>query len=238
MHSVQSVGPANNVLLQVCNYSCFCEVCVRTTDGVCQSIGQVGPWRVVTLEPTQAVDAVQEDEDLEQDWLVDPDCNDLAMQLEVGDHFAILADAEHPQSQGAEFFVLICTKKLHVVEEGCAANGWGGTVERSDEVVEGLYYHQRGAKQNSYILLDGPGPTRILSHLVCAIEFSMKLQKHRQKGGTVVYKLSNEALAKIEAVLRRRGSVQDLENDDSEEEDPDTDHEDPDAESEEDSASE
>ena len=238
MHSVRSVGPANKVLLQVRNYSCFCEVCVRSAGGVCRSVAHASPWRVVTLEPTQATNAVQEDEDLEQDWLVDPDCNDLAMQLEIGDHFAIMADPEHPQSQGAQFFVLICTRKLYVVEDGCAIDGWGGTVERSDEVVEGLYYHQRGAKQNSYVLLDGPGPTRILSHLVCAIQFSMKLQKHRQKGGTSVYKLSDEALAKIEAVLRRRATVEDLEQDDSEEEDLDTDHEDSDAESEEECASE
>lgn len=169
---------------------------------------------------------------------MDPDCNDLAMQLEIGDHFAIMADLEHPGSQGAEFFVLICTKKLYVVEEQCGADGWGGTVERSDEVVEGLYYHQRGAKQNSYVLLDGPGPKKILSHLVCAIQFSMKLQKHRQKGGTSVYNLSDEALAKIEAVIRSRATVEELEHEDSEAEDLDTDHEDPDAESEEDSASE
>lgn len=62
--------------------------------------------------------------------------------------------------------------------------------------------------------------------------------KARQKGGASVYKLSDEALAKIEAVLRRRATVEDLEQDDSEEEDLDTDHKDPDAESEEGCASE
>ena len=43
---------------------------------------------------------------------------------------------------------------MYVVEEEYFTDAWGGVVERSDEVVEGLYYEQNGKTANSYVLLD------------------------------------------------------------------------------------
>ena len=180
----------------------------------------------MTLEPVDGIEAVEEDL-LDQDWLVDADSNDLAMELEIGDHFAILAAPDDPQSNGAKFFVLICTKKLYIVEDDSAVDGWGVTVDKDDEVVEGLYYHQQGARLNSYVLLERPGPARILSHLVCANQFSMNVQRHRQKGGTAVYKLSDGALEKIQEVIQKRAGAAAQDSDASEDE-IDVDHEDSD----------
>ena len=60
----------------------------------------------------------------------------------MGDHFAVYADQLDPNAGGAKFFVLMCTKRMYVVEENGTTDSWSGVFERDDEVVEGLYYHQ------------------------------------------------------------------------------------------------
>lgn len=142
IHSIRSVGPQNNTLLQIRNYSCFCNVCIYGSAGICPSRGCAAPWKFVTLEPIAAEEAIQESEDLEDlEWVPRIGSNDLAAELVMGDHFAVLADAEDPFAQGATFFVLICTKAMYTVEEERSTDSWKGTVDRDDEVVEGLYYH-------------------------------------------------------------------------------------------------
>lgn len=118
MHSVRSVSTHNNVLLEVHDFSCFCLSCVdRTFNSVhCPNMSYVAPWKLVTLQPINAEVAIQESEDLDQDWLAEPDANLLASELQVGDHFAIVADPSHPEADGADFFVLLCTKPMYIVE--------------------------------------------------------------------------------------------------------------------------
>lgn len=96
MHSVRSIGPANNVLLQVRDYSCFCPGCVHGAAEACPNVAYVQPWKLVTLEPIAAEEAIQEEEDLDQEWEADFDSHDQAAGLEVGDHFAIFADPNDP----------------------------------------------------------------------------------------------------------------------------------------------
>ena len=144
---------------------------------------------------------------------MEDDNHDLALALNVEDLFAILADPEDPHSKGAEFFVMLCTKKMYVVEDEILTDPWGGIVERSDEVVEGLYYEQHGLKPNMYVLLDAAGPARVYSHLVFASKFVIQLSRHKQKSNTPVYKLSDAALGKIARVLRDRRKVAALESD-------------------------
>jgi hypothetical protein len=64
MHSMRSVGPNNNVQLQVRNYSCFCQACVHGTLGPCPNTEYAAPWRLVNLQPVGATEAIQEEEDL------------------------------------------------------------------------------------------------------------------------------------------------------------------------------
>jgi hypothetical protein len=104
MHSVRSVGPANNVLLQVRNYSCFCSSCVQGGGEPCPNHKYAEPWKLVALEPVATEEAIQKG-------------------LCVGDHFAIFADPNDPGAQGAEFFVLVCTKTMYVVEEDTLVDG-------------------------------------------------------------------------------------------------------------------
>jgi hypothetical protein len=78
-------------------------------------------------------------------------------------------------------------------------------------------------------LVDSHGPALIYSHLVCASKFAMTLQQHKQKARTSVYKLSDNALSKINLVLQSRARDAALES--SDKEGLDTDHEDPNSES-------
>jgi len=223
------VGPGNNVLLQARNYSCFCESCVGNGREVCPNNKYVAAWKVVTLEPCTNEEAVQEKENLDEEWLAKANSDALAAELEVGDHFAILADTSDPESKGAEFFILLCTKQMFVVQNEVLTDAWGGKVDRADEVVEGLYYEQHGKKLNSYVLVADPGPARVYSHLVCASKFCMKVARYKQKSKTSVYELSDAALAKIERVLQDRKRAEALHSEDDDD-DLDTDHEDPDSE--------
>lgn len=206
VHSVRSIGPSNNVLLEVKDYSCFCASCiVRVNTRIpCPNRAYAGPWTLKTMEPLRGREVVQEVEDLDMVWLAEPDSNDLAFELNVGDHFAVYADPQHPNASGAKFFVLICTKRMYVVEEDGATDSWGGVFDRDEEVVEGLYYHQQGTNQNSYLFKGTAGCARIYSHLVVAHKFSMKLLPHKRKGATSVYQLSTAALAKINAAVMMR----------------------------------
>lgn len=65
----------------------------------------------------------------------------------------MLADPKDPGTNGIEFFVLVCTKTMHLIEEDTFTDDWNGITERGDKVVEGLYYKQQGQRQNLYILL-------------------------------------------------------------------------------------
>lgn len=211
MHSIRSVSHTNNVLLQCRDYSCFCRACVSVhAFGRCPNHLHVAPWKLVTLDPRRADEAVQEEEDLDREWTAAPDSNLLASELLVGDHFAILADRDDPSADGAKFFVLLCTKAMYVVEEETVQDAWGGSMEQGDEVVEGLYYEQHGLAENSYVFLRSVGVARIYSHLVCAHKFSMTLAKHKQKGNTSVYQLSQAALQKIDAVMQSKEFGEDL----------------------------
>jgi hypothetical protein len=42
--------------------------------------------------------------------------------------------------EGVDFFILQCTKKMHIVEEDEKEDVWKGQFESRDEVVEGVMY--------------------------------------------------------------------------------------------------
>ena len=65
IHLVRSVGPSNNVLLEVKDYSCFYVGCVSREEAgnLCPNRAYTGPWTLKTLEPFRPEDTVQEEED-------------------------------------------------------------------------------------------------------------------------------------------------------------------------------
>ena len=114
----------------------------------------------------------------------------------------VLTDLLDPGVNGAEFFVLICTKTMHLVQVERVTNNWDGGADRGNKVVHGLYYHQSSRKQHSYCLIREARPAILLSHLVIASNFTMTLAPHKQKGCVSVYQLTNSALAQITVVVR------------------------------------
>lgn len=215
MHSIRSVTYLNNTLLECRDHSCFCPSCVWGDLGDCPNKLHAQPWRLEQLQPLYNVDAVQDHEEQDPDWEKAPDENVLAANLKVGDHFAVLADPMHPGANSQDFFVLICTKVMHVVEAEQVIDNWGGVADRGDEVVHGIYYHQSGRKQNSYQLLKEPGAAILHSHLVIASNFTMILAPHKQRGGISIYQLSNSTLSHIVEVIKSVREREDLELDEN-----------------------
>ena len=209
MHSVRSVSPFNNVLLEVRDFSCFCEHCVKGTVGICPNIQYVQLWKLETLEPVRAGDAVQEVEEVEHDLSFQLDDNLNAVELQVGDNFAVAAESGN--AEGVEFYILQYTKAMYLEKEDTLTDAWKGVTEMGDEVVEGLYYKQQGKSPKSYVLLRDHGVARIFSHLVCHSKFAMSQLQHKQKRQTSVYCLSDTTLGHIQEIICRRAQLDEME---------------------------
>ena len=103
-----------------------------------------------------------------------------AATLEVGDHFAVLANEG---GNGPEFWILECIETLHVVQEATKEDSWRQTVYQGKQIVIDTYYRQKGKKVTSFVHKDPSRHALIYSHLVLASKFQMPVALHRQKGG-------------------------------------------------------
>lgn len=221
MHSIRSVSHTNNVLLECRDFCCFCPACARHGSGVCLNAAHASPWDLVTLHPLSSTDAVQESEDPDPSWIVETGDNILASECEVGDHFAIVADPANLDDDGAEFYVLQCTKSMHVYHGSSIRDAWDTVIDDGDEILEGYYYRQRGRRKTSYVFLREAGVARVYSHLVCASKFTMTQAPYQQKGKHSVFQLSDSTLSHIEEVLKSRRVQEDLDADSEQEYDED-----------------
>ena len=216
MHSIRSVSHTNNVLLECRDFCCFCPACARGGSGGCTNKQHARPWELVMLQPLSSNDAVQESEDPDPSWIVETDGNILASECQVGDHFAIVADPGNVDDEGAEFYVLQCTKPMYVYHGPSIRDAWNTVTDDGDEILEGYYYRQRGRAPNSYVFLREAGIACIYSHLVVATKFSMTQAPHKQKGKETVFRLSDSALEHIEQVLQSRREQEDMNADEGE----------------------
>ncbi len=110
-HQVKSVG-LDKVSLHVCALSCFCKFCFDGGNGPCDNETYVAPFNLAWLEPCNADDVHADVEfvlKLEIDWKA------LVIIIEVGDHFVVVA--EEGNSEGSDFWILICQESLHAMEE-------------------------------------------------------------------------------------------------------------------------
>jgi hypothetical protein len=210
MHSVRSISHDKPLSIQCRNYSCFCTSCMSTGPGSCPNSSHVEPWRLVTVEPCSVKDVASDSEEVNPDWEIDSGMNTLAAELEIGDCFAILA--EPGNSEKANWFILQCTKPMHLVQEEVKEDAWGNQFDQGDEVVEGLYFQQKGIKENSYIFLRDKGTACVYSHHVCANKFAMVQAQHKQKGNVSVYQLSDTKVAQLKAIVRSRQDMGELED--------------------------
>jgi hypothetical protein len=212
MHCIRSVSHSNHVLLECRDFSCFCDHYYERVPGECSNKSHVSPWKLLTLEPVRSTNAVQETKlEAQQDWTGEADDNYIASQLQVGDNFAV--PAELGNTEGVDFYVVQCTRTMHIVEETSRRDVWDGkVVERGDKIVEGLYYQRKGLSQTSYILLRDKGVSFHYSHLILTLKFRMVQARHKQKGDTTVYQMSENSLQRIRAVLQNREQLEELES--------------------------
>jgi hypothetical protein len=177
-HQVRSVG-LDKISLLVRNLSCFCRFCTIGGDGPCDSVAYVPAYNLIRLEPCRIQDAYMDGE--AEPSIGGFDRQALATTLEVGDHFAVVA--EEGNSEGVDFYILLCQKSLHEVREDSIEDSWGQKVYCGKYILVGTYYQRRGRSNNSYVLCDTNRPAFIYSHLVIIAKFNMEVSAHRQRGG-------------------------------------------------------
>lgn len=71
------------------------------------------------------------------------DGDELADVLEIGDNFAIPAEAEN--NENVLFYILYCQKRKFLVRERFKCP-WGGWIEAGEYVVVGTYYQKWGQR--------------------------------------------------------------------------------------------
>jgi hypothetical protein len=177
-HQVRSVG-LDKISLRVRNLSYCYRFCTIGGDGPCDNISHVPTYTLIRLEPCRVQDA-------QMDGQPEPsfggtDRQALAATLEVGDHFAVVA--EEGNSEGVDFYILLCQKFLYEVQEASSEDSWGQKVYHGEHIVVGTYYQRRGSSNNSYVLCGTNRPAFIYSHLVITTKFNMEVTAHRQRGG-------------------------------------------------------
>jgi hypothetical protein len=117
------------------------------------------------------------------------DTDDLMDSLEIGDHFAILAEPNN--EEGVPYYILQCQREKFIVGEPfhCV---WGNSFEIGDHVIEGLYFQNWGTRARNYVFLNNSLPAFVHSHLLKATKFPMIPLDHRVKGSDPIYNLPEE----------------------------------------------
>ena len=183
-HQVRSVN-LEGTSLQVRDLSYFCKFCMDGGDGPYDNATYVPAFILIRLKPCETTtESWQERGRREiEERRIHPRmtaAEACAAILEVGDHFAVLADEG---GNGPEFWILQRIETLHVVEESTKEDSWGQMVYHGEQIVIGTYNKQKGKKGTSFIREDPNRPALIYSHLVLASKFQMPVAMHRQKGG-------------------------------------------------------
>jgi hypothetical protein len=107
LHFVRFISHANNVLLVTKEFSCFCDKCVDDiVEGDCDSKLHVSLWTLLTLQPCNSSYVDYDIETYAVGWGNDGNNNDLVMDLEMQDNFAIKVEASNVEE--IEFYVVQC----------------------------------------------------------------------------------------------------------------------------------
>jgi hypothetical protein len=191
-HSISSISAADSTKLMVRYFSCFCRACQLQAWDRCENPQHVTPWQLVKLKPhntrlarNKMIQELERDDDSQYGGDVD----DMIDILEIGDHFAVLA--EDNNDEGVPYYILQCQRTKFVAGEDFECV-WGNRFEVGDHVVEGIYFQNWGAGSQNYVYLSGSCLAFIHSHLVKATKFPMILLDHRVKGDEPIYKLLDE----------------------------------------------
>ncbi|KAL3683358.1 hypothetical protein R1sor_001380 [Riccia sorocarpa] len=141
--SMESKHRLNPTLLKMMEMCCFCPSCIDEDWDNCTNSEYTGPWTLHNVhlkKPADVVDYVEamgHGEGIENQW----DEGTLADLVEVRDFFAV--EAEWPNDYDAEFWILQCTKPLHVLPHS-VTDAYGETHDAGTSVLKGIWYQQFG----------------------------------------------------------------------------------------------
>ena len=186
-HCVLGFSRRDTTQLLFRSLSCFCSMCLDEAWDECTNLSIVEPWKLQKLEIEQCVD-IQEDEHADNIVYYNQ-CEDLAILLEVGDHFAVL---KSPLNEDFEDYYIVVCKQGNTILEEVVRDGWGNMFNVGECVVYGNYYAKLPQCKNTYALLKDAPTAIIYADAVIAIKFSMTQAKHKVKGYNTVYKVPKD----------------------------------------------
>ena len=200
LHSILATNRNHLTNLQVKKLACFCLFCFDGKWEDCINLHWTGPWMSRYLQPENAAHV--------RNLMMAPESNVwacdasgetiLASTLDIGDNFAV--NAAEGNSEGADFWVINCTKTMHAVKYAFTCK-WGTSFEVGDEIVAGFYYQRWGTSETSYVLLKNSHPVHMHAHLVRAVKFDMLPKDYRVQGNDLVYDLPACAWNGIKEVI-------------------------------------
>ncbi len=118
--------------------------------------------------------------------------------MEIGDNFVV--NAEEGNSEGQDFWLIYCTKYLHIIKKELKCK-WGIEFEDKDEVVVGKYYQKWKDSNSSYILFKDSHVEYMYVHLVKAIKFFMPPKNHRVFGNDAIFELPPNVVTSIHSAI-------------------------------------
>ncbi|KAL3701692.1 hypothetical protein R1sor_019714 [Riccia sorocarpa] len=159
-----------------------------------------GPWTLHNVHPKKPedvvdyVEAMGHGEGIENQW----DEGTLADLVEVGDFFAV--EAEWPNDYDAEFWILQCTKPLHVLPHS-VTDAYGETHDAGTSVLKGIWYQQFGKSPTCFVRYDSALESVVAARQVIHVRFALSPTGVLRNSPSL--KLSNDTLEAILASLQR-----------------------------------
>ncbi|KAL3702355.1 hypothetical protein R1sor_020377 [Riccia sorocarpa] len=200
LHCFHGFSRLNPTLLNVREMCCFCPSCIDEDWENCSNLEYTGPWTLHNVHPRKPadvvdyVDAIGHGQDI-------PDQSDegtIADLVEVGDFFAV--EAEWPNDYSAEFWILQCTKPLHVLAD-MTTDAYGETHKEGSSVLEGMWYQQFGKSPTCFVQYPSAPVSVVAAGQVIHVRFA--LQPTGVLKGSPSFKLSKDTLEAILDSLQR-----------------------------------
>ncbi|KAL3686037.1 hypothetical protein R1sor_004059 [Riccia sorocarpa] len=162
----------NPTLLKVREMCCFCPSCIDEDWDNCSNFEYTGPWTLHNVHPRKPadvvdyVDAIGHGQGIGDQWVE----GTIADVVEVGDFFAV--EAEWPNDYSAEFWILQCTKPLHVLAD-TITDPYGETHEEGSSVLEGIWYQQFGKSPTCFVRYDSSPLSVVAARRVIHVRFAL-----------------------------------------------------------------
>ncbi|KAL3678963.1 hypothetical protein R1sor_021919 [Riccia sorocarpa] len=166
----------------------------------CPNLEYIGSWALHNVHPKNTADvldyveAMGQGEGITDRW----DERTLADVVEVGDFFAI--EAEWPNDYNAKFWVLQCTKPLHVLGH-TITDAYGETHDEGSTVLEGIWYQQFGKSPTCFVRYDSAPTSVVAGRRVIHVRFALNPTGVLRNSSS--FKLSSDTLEAILTSLQR-----------------------------------